>query len=120
MKLEELTAYTLSVELSQKIWDIVSRWNYFEKDTVGKQLTRCTDSVGANIAEGYGRYHFAEKIKFYYYARGSVYECQFFIKRSFERHLIDQKQHDDIIEKLRKMPKEINNLIYGCKKQKYK
>ena len=40
MKLEELQVYQLAMDKAEKIWNIVSSWNYFEKDTVGKQLTR--------------------------------------------------------------------------------
>lgn len=38
------------------VWDVVMEWNQFARDTVGKQLVRSVDSVGANIAEGAGRY----------------------------------------------------------------
>ncbi len=40
------------------------------------QLHRAANSICANIAEGYGRHHPREKIKFYYIARGSLYECK--------------------------------------------
>ena len=73
MNLEELQVYQLSMELGEKIWKIVSEWNYFSKDTIGKQLIRNSDSVAANIAEGFGRYHFKKTKNFSYYARGSLY-----------------------------------------------
>ncbi len=56
-KLTDIEVYVLSEELSNKIWDIVKRWNYFERDTVGKQLVKAADSVSANIAECHGRFH---------------------------------------------------------------
>lgn len=37
MKLEELQVYQLSMEIAEQIWNIVIKWNYLEKDTVGKQ-----------------------------------------------------------------------------------
>ncbi|MFC4210150.1 four helix bundle protein [Pedobacter lithocola] len=40
------------------MWNIVITWDYFSKDTIGKQLCRAANSISANIAEGYGRYHF--------------------------------------------------------------
>lgn len=61
-KLEDLEVYNLSEVISDKIWDIVMKWEYFAKDTIGKQLCKAADSISANIAEGYGRYHL-KKIK---------------------------------------------------------
>ncbi len=48
---EKLDVYKLSEQLSDVIWDIVIKWDYFAKDTVGKQLVRSADSIGANIAK---------------------------------------------------------------------
>jgi four helix bundle protein len=83
--LEEIEVYVLAEEIADKWWEIVSRWSPFAKDTVDKQLIRAVDSIGANIAESYGRYHFAEKINFLYYARGSLYEAKFFVRRARKR-----------------------------------
>lgn len=58
MHLEELKVYNLSIELAEKVWNIVDTWNYFAKDTVGKQLVRSTDSIATNLSEGFGRFHF--------------------------------------------------------------
>ena len=57
MKLDELQVYQLSMELGERIWKIVMKWDYFAKDTIGKQLVRAVDSIPANLSEGYGRYH---------------------------------------------------------------
>ncbi|MBX7062660.1 MAG: four helix bundle protein [Pyrinomonadaceae bacterium] len=53
---ENLRVYKLSEDLSDRIWEITSRWSHFDRDTVGKQIVRSADSIGANIAEGTGRY----------------------------------------------------------------
>jgi four helix bundle protein len=49
MKLEELNVYRLSMEMAERIWEIVVKWDYFTKDTVGKQLVRSADSIAANL-----------------------------------------------------------------------
>ena len=54
--LEKLEVYSLAENFSDKIWIIVSKWDYFLKDTIGKQIVRSADSISANIAEGYGRF----------------------------------------------------------------
>jgi four helix bundle protein len=52
---EKLRVYRLSEKLADELWRIVIHWNYFARDTVGKQLVRAGDSIGANIAGGAGR-----------------------------------------------------------------
>jgi len=58
LRLEELEVYQLSEQLADLIWEICSSWEWFAKDTIGKQLVRSADSIGANIAEGFGRFSF--------------------------------------------------------------
>ena len=57
---ENLRIYQLSEEISDTVWDIVFKWDNLAQDTVGKQLIRDSDSIGANIAEGTGRGSVAE------------------------------------------------------------
>lgn len=54
MKLEDLEIYNLSMDISDQVWDIILKWDYFAKDTIGKQWIRALDSVSANISEGLG------------------------------------------------------------------
>ncbi len=88
MKLEELQTYQLAMEMAEKIWDIVIKWNYFEKDTIGKQLVKAADSISANLSEGYGRFHYKENKQFCYYSRGSLYETKTWLTKAHNRKLI--------------------------------
>ncbi len=111
LKLEDLSSYKISSELSDYIWKIIIDWKWFEKRTLGSQLTEAIDSVAANIAEGFGRFHKKDKIKFYYNARASAFESAHWIKKTFTRNLIALNDFEHIIKELRKLPKEINQLI---------
>ncbi|MFA5076061.1 MAG: four helix bundle protein [Patescibacteria group bacterium] len=113
MKLEEHYAYILGFELANDIWNIVSRWDYLAKDTIGKQLIRSADSISSNIAEGWFRYYKKDKILFYIYARGSVAETKDFIEKSKIRELISLKEYNSITDKLNSLPELINGLIKG-------
>ena len=62
--LEDFKVYNLSMAVAEEVWILVAKWNYFEKDTIGKQLVRAADSVAANLSEGLGRYHFKEAKNF--------------------------------------------------------
>ena len=76
MNLEELRVYNLSMEMGEKIWNIVIKWDFFAKDTIGKQLVKSADSVSANLSEGFGRYFYKEERNFCYYSRGSLFETK--------------------------------------------
>jgi four helix bundle protein len=107
----DLTSYKISHELSNKIWFIVIEWDYFAKDTVGKQLVKAVDSISANIAEGQGRYSKKDKVHFYRYSFGSVKESMNWILKAYQRNLITNEQYNEIMTTLNSLPKEINSLI---------
>ncbi|KKR32071.1 MAG: hypothetical protein UT64_C0043G0003 [Candidatus Falkowbacteria bacterium GW2011_GWF2_39_8] len=65
LQLNDIKCYVLAFNLSNYVWKLVVKWDFFSKDTVGKQFVRAIDSVSANIAEGFGRYGKKDKIKFY-------------------------------------------------------
>ena len=69
--LNDLQVYQLSRQLSKQAWVVYKDMDWQIKKVIGDQFIRAIDSIGANIAEGYGRYHYLDKIKFYYYARAS-------------------------------------------------
>ncbi len=96
MKLEDLEVYNLSMDLSDKIWNIVENWDYFKKDTLGKQLVRAIYSVSANISEGFGRNSFKDLRSFYYIARGSLYESKTWITKAHRRNIINKVVFDEL------------------------
>jgi four helix bundle protein len=85
---ENLRVYTLSEQLADLIYEIAIRWDRFDRDTIGKQIVRCSDSVGANIAEGTGRYGVQDNKRFGYFARGSLHETKHFLRRAYKRRLL--------------------------------
>ncbi len=117
MKLEELQVYQLSMELGEKVWNIVKDWNYFEKDTIGKQLVRAVDSVAANISEGFGRFHFKDAKKFYYYSRGSLYETKTWITKAKIRVLITEEDFIVFEKDINSLGVKLNNYINSIGKR---
>ena len=110
-KLSKLEVYILSEELSNLIWDIVNQWNYFEKATIGNQLVRAVDSISANIAECHGRFHYKDKQKFGYYARGSFEETKSWLRKCYQRKLIRNDQLLIIKIYVNKIGPKLNSLI---------
>ncbi|MFH1201784.1 MAG: four helix bundle protein [Candidatus Omnitrophota bacterium] len=111
LELEDISAYRIAFDLSNYVWDIVTKWDYFAKDTIGKQLVKAIDSISANIAEGFGRYFKKDKVNFYRYSYGSISESFDWIEKANKRNLLKEKEYQHICEELKKLPKEINHLI---------
>ena len=91
-KFESLQVYQLAEKLADEIWNAVIEWEHFAKETVGKQVVRAADSIGANIAEGTGRGSFQDNRRFVKIARGSLNETQHWLRRAYKRHLLTHQQ----------------------------
>lgn len=109
--LEDFRAYNLAMDIAEEVWDIVSRWGWFEKDTVGKQWGKAVDSIGANLSEGLGRYHYRETKNFAYYSRGSLFETKTWLTKAQKRKLITEEQFSHIMNKLDILGRMINTYI---------
>lgn len=110
LQLNDIDCYKRSLILSNYVWDIVLKWDYFAKETVGVQFTRAVDSISANIAEGFGRFGKKDKIKFYRYGFGSLKESCDWNQKAFMRKLLTREQYEHILTELQALPKEINQL----------
>jgi len=93
---ETLRVYELAEQASDEIWRIITKWDQFARDTIGKQLARAADSIGANIAEGYGRGSVQDNRRFIKIARGSMNETMHFLRRAYRRDLLKASQIDSL------------------------
>ena len=116
---ENLVVYQLSEKLTDMIWEIVAGWEYFAKDTVGKQIVRSSDSIGANIAEGTGRGSYADNKRFAKIARGSLFETKHWLRRAYKRKLLGENQITELKTVLDELSPKLSAYInsIGSKKQ---
>lgn len=112
LTIDKIDAYVASFNMSNKVWHTVLKWENFEQRTVGQQLVRACDSISANIAEGFGRYHKKDKIKFYKYSYGSMEETKGWLRKATVRKLITEEEKNEFLISLEQMPKAINQLIH--------
>lgn len=112
---DELQILKAAEVLADDIWQLVLRLSPFERDVVGGQVARAADSVGANIAEAYGRFHFGEKLQFLYYARGSLFETKYWIKRLQTRQLIPVTDAQRYGDNLNILARQLNAFASGLK-----
>ena len=89
---ENLRVYQLAEQIADLAWAVVMKWDYFPRDTIGKQLVNSADSIGANIAEGTGRGSFADNRRFAKIARGSLFEVKHWLRRAFKRELLSETE----------------------------
>ena len=118
MELEELRVYQQSMELGESVYKIVMQWDWFAKDTIGKQLVRAVDSIAANLSEGFGRYHFKDAKNFYYYSRGSLYETRTWLTKANNRKLISEGDFTNFMKEIKDIGVKLNNYIHSIGKQK--
>ena len=111
MELGNLDIYRLSLKLSSDIWIVYSNLSNDLKYNIGNQVIRSIDSIGANIAEGFGRFHYKDSIKFYYNARGSLWESKHWIYLLKQRKLISKEKYMQMINNLEILGKKLNSFI---------
>jgi len=119
---ENLRVYQLAEQLADLIWNIVIKWDYFPKITIGKQIVTACDGVGSNIAEGTGRSSLQDNRRFIRIARGSLYETKHWLRRSHKRKLLTEEEvkqlkpvMEELIPKLNAYYRSIDTAIAGKK-----
>jgi four helix bundle protein len=117
VELEDLEIYKLAREISREAWDIYNKLDWQDKKTMGDQWISAVDSIGANIAEGFGRFHYLDKNKFSYNARGSLLESLHWANLLEERGKITKEESESLKTKLQILHLKLNNYIKSTKHQ---
>ena len=112
---EDLRVLKSAEEIADSVWKIIVRWDEFAKDVVGKQIARSADSVGANIAESFGRFNFGEKLQFIYYSRGSIFETKYWLNRTRTRGLMKLDEVDEYVTRLTDLARQLNTFASSLK-----
>jgi four helix bundle protein len=120
LKLENLEVYKLARQLGRIAWEIYLAMDWQTKKIMGDQFIEAVDSVGANIAEGFGRFHFLDKNKFYFNARGSLLEAKHWLELLREREKVDENMFLKFLNCCDDLHPALNGLIDSVKTQKSK
>jgi len=108
---QKLRVYRLSERLADEIWKSVNTWGPFAKDTIGKQIVRSADSVGANIAEGLGRGSYQDNRRFVKIARASLNETQHWLRRAYTRNLLTIPQVNELTGLINDLAPQLNSYL---------
>ncbi|MBL8064103.1 MAG: four helix bundle protein [Anaerolineales bacterium] len=117
-ELEDLKILQNAENIADAIWKRVVQWEDFAKDVVGKQMARAADSIGANIAESYGRFNYGEKLQFLYYSRGSLFESKFWLNRALARELMPAEEVRAYAVRLSDVARQLNTFANSLKSQR--
>ena len=116
VKLGDLEIYQTTVNLGREGWKIYEKFGWQDKKIIGDQFIRSVDSIGANFAEGYGRYHYKDRVRFYYNSRGSLLETKHWVLLLYERKKINKEEFDNFLNLLTNIHKQLNSYISSCLK----
>jgi len=117
MQLENLQVYKLAMNMGERVWEIVLEWDYFARDTVGKQLVKAADSVAANLSEGWGRYYYKENKQFCYYSRGSLRVRSTWLRKAQNKGLIVVGNFESLRKEIEITSVKLNNYIRSIGKK---
>ena len=117
---EDLEAWKEGRNFKKTISALIKTFPKSEQYELSNQLRRASRSVTANIAEGYGRYHYQENIQFCRHSRGSLEECKDHLYTAFDEEYIDQQKLDELFVIHKKCISLLNGYIEWLKKQKDK
>lgn len=112
---EDLRVLKSAEEIADSVWKTVVLWDTFAKDVVGKQISRSADSIGANIAESFGRFNFGEKLQFLYYSRGSIFETKYWLNRTRTRGLMKPDEVQNYVDRLTELARQLNTFASGLR-----
>lgn len=107
----ELDVYRLAEDLSDLIWYAFDEWAPKAQHTIGYQIIRSSDSIAANIAEGYGRYTPADRKRFYHYARGSFEETKAWLRKLIRREVVSGKSVQKYTQIINELGPNLNAFI---------
>jgi len=113
--LVDLEVYNLAEEISDLIWVSYDKWPDKVKRTIGYQIIRSSDSISANIAEGYGRFTPKERKLFYRYARGSFEETKVWLRKLIRRKILTNEEIEGFERLINELGPKLNGFIKSTK-----
>ena len=117
--MERMEFFCRFVAIANWAWGVVSEWKPLARDTMGKQLIRACDSVGANLVERDGRYSDPDAVHFFVIARASAREARYWLERAADRNLLKRETAAQQIQELTSATRALNQLITFRRSHKF-
>ncbi len=114
---EDLECYMLALDVIVNAYQLAKCVPADEKYDLASQVRRSSKSVTSNIAEGYGRYHYLDSLKFYSNARGSLNETSSHFIEARVVGYIDQAHFEQVYALIRQTERVLNGYMTFVRKQ---
>ena len=111
MSFKELPIWQQAIEIAEQIFHLTEGLPRKEDYGLTSQIRRSALSISANIAEAYGRNHSSDKMRFYFYSRGSITETQSHLEYARRVQYLDKAPVEIVDEKLERLHKDLNKVI---------
>ena len=117
-RFENLDVWKQCRSIRKNVWKLCKTFPSDEKYMLRNQMIRASRSTTANIAEGYGRYHYQENIQFCRQGRGSLYELIDHVLVAQECNYINENQAKKLLEELETAIRLMNGYIKYLRSKK--
>ena len=114
----DIEAWKLARKLRMAVYGVIKELPTEERYDLASQMRRAAISCSANIAEGYGRFHYQENIQFCRISRGSMYEIQDHLITCIDNKYISKELYDNIWELSMNAIKVLDGYIRYLKKKR--
>jgi len=114
---EDLKAWQLARRLMIECHKLAATLPAIERFDLAPQIRRSSKSVMANIAEGYGRFHYLDSLRFYYIARGSLTETINHVITAHDLNYVDDQRYQELYDLGREAERALNGYIAYVWKQ---
>ena len=114
---EDLKCWQLARRLMNECHELAKRLPSIERYDLAPQIRKSSKSGMANISEGYGRYHFLDCLRFYYFSRGSINETINHIITAHDLQYIDALRYHELYTLGREAEQTLNGYIGYVRKQ---
>ncbi|HPC35542.1 MAG TPA: four helix bundle protein [Candidatus Marinimicrobia bacterium] len=115
---KDMPVWQEAIEIAEYVFNFTNKLPRREDYGLTSQMRRSALSISANIAEAFGRKHTADKTKFYYYARGSIFETQSHLEYGHNIKYFEDDIYNDLNKKLDNIAKSLNKIIISLNDSK--
>lgn len=114
---EDLVFYKLALDIIVNAYELARRLPPEEKYDLAAQIRRSSKSITANIAEGYGRFHYLDSLRYYSVARGELNETLAHFINARVLDYIEPDRFEQIYRLIRQTEQSLNGFMSFVRKQ---
>jgi four helix bundle protein len=115
-RFEDLKVWQLAHSLSLDVAKLVKSFPKDEKYNLVGQMRRSARSIPSDISEGFGRFHFNDKLTFYERARSSLGELRNHSKEALGNNYVDKDSYDRYYRKMSEIGYLLNRMMRNVRK----